>query len=157
MYMYIYVHVRSVFDAARAASLEKAKQYYGSARIQGIARGFLARVRCKLLLLEYRAGGLLVRIARGKLGRMRWMMEYWKSISVVKSPEALAAIIDRSIPKRDSKEASGPSWREMYDPVTGAFWYYERKRYAPPVHTYPPCHPLSAFRPCYQQLQPFLF
>jgi len=116
-----------VFDAARAASLEKAKQYYGSSRIQGIVRGYLARLRCKILLFEYRAGGLIVKIARGKLGRLRWMREYWKSISVVKSPEALEAIIERSIPKRDSKEASGPAWREMYDPVTGGFWYYERK------------------------------
>eukprot|EP00606_Chrysophyceae_sp_TOSAG23-5_P000211 GSChrysophyteH2.ASY1.ANO1.1439.1 assembled CDS len=116
-----------VHDAERAASLEKAKQHYASCRIQGIVRGFLARIHTRNLLVEFRAGSLICKIARGKLGRMRWMLEYWKSISVVKSPEALDALLERSVTHRDSKEAGGPSWREYYDPVSGAFWYYERK------------------------------
>ena len=111
-----------VYDAERAASLEKAKQHYASCRIQGIVRGFLARIHARNLLVEFRAGSLICKIARGKLGRMRWMLEYWKSISVVKSAEALDALLERSVTHRDSKEAGGPSWREYYDPVSGAFW-----------------------------------
>ncbi len=116
-----------VTEADEAASLEKGKQHYASCRIQGIVRGFLARIMARQMLVEYRAGNILRRVARGKLGRMKWMLEYWKSISVVKSPEALEALLERSVPHRDSKEAGGPAWRELYDPVSGAFWYYERK------------------------------
>jgi len=65
-----------VYDAERAASLEKAKQHYASCRVQGIVRGFLARILTRNLLVEYRAGSLIVKIARGKLGRLRWMLEY---------------------------------------------------------------------------------
>ena len=108
--------------ASENNSLEKAKQHYASCRIQGIVRGFLARIHTRNLLVEFRAGSLICKIARGKLGRMRWMLEYWKSISVVKSPEALDALLERSVTHRDSKEAGGPSWREYYDPVSGAFW-----------------------------------
>ena len=168
------IHIESdllVDEAAAAASLEKAKQYYGSSRIQGIVRGFLARVLCKTLVIEYRASLVIQKVMRGKLvstvlvvvcgvavykllihvyhrdpmvlsvisftptnvspllisthlnsqGRMKWMMEYWESISVVKSPEALDALIERSTPHRDSKESKGPSWREYYDPVSGMY------------------------------------
>lgn len=116
-----------VEDAAAAARLEKAKQHYASCRIQGIVRGFLARVLFKELLAEYRAANKIQRIMLGKLGRMKWMREYWISISVVKSPEALAELVKRSVFQRETQNVYGPKWKEFFDPVSNAFWYYERK------------------------------
>jgi hypothetical protein len=110
-----------VGDAEEAVKLDKAKQYYASCRIQGIVRGFLARFIAQDKMARYRAGQLLQRIMRGKLGRLRWMREYWKSISVVKSPEALVELIKRSSMKREI--TGGSHWQEYYDPVSGAFWY----------------------------------
>jgi hypothetical protein len=54
------------------------------------------------------------------------MRAYWMSISVVKSPEALQELVDRSILHRETK-GMGTAWQEYFDPVSNAFWYYERK------------------------------
>ena len=116
-----------VVEAESAVRLEKAKQFYASCRIQGIVRGFLARCTVHDLLVKFRALKVIQRIMRGKLGRLKWMREYWKSISVVKSPEALVELVKRSTMKRESAAGYGAHWQEYYDPVSGAFWYLERK------------------------------
>lgn len=109
-------------EARQALDLEDAKKYYGASRLQGIVRGFLVRIFCKELRRELHALLILQRVLRGKLGRMRWMREYWKSISVVKSLEALKELIKRSTMIRDSAQ-----WKEYFDPMTEAFWYHEGK------------------------------
>ena len=87
---------------------------YASCRIQGIVRGFLARVLFKELLAEYRAAKLIQRIMLGKLGRMKWMREYWISINVVKSPEALEELVKRSVFQRETKSGYGPQWKRVF-------------------------------------------
>ncbi len=116
-----------VGEAEDAVRLEKAKQYYASCRIQGVVRGFLARCKVSELLEKFRALKVIQRVMKGKLGRIMWMREYWKSISVVKSPEALTELIKRSAMKRESASGMGAHWQEYYDPVSGAFWYLERR------------------------------
>ena len=105
--------------------------YYASARIQSIVRGFLDRLLVKELLREIRAVYLINRIMRGKLGRLKWMREYWKQRSVVKSDNALKDILRRSTLIREvsklGKGNKGYHWKEMYDPLTDAFWYYNQK------------------------------
>lgn len=117
-----------VDDAAAAARLEKAKQHYASCRVQGIVRGFLSRALFKELVQEYRAAKFIQRVMRGKLGRMKWMREYWKSLSVVKSPEALRELLKRSVFQREAKlSGSTTYWKEFFDPVSNMFWYYESR------------------------------
>lgn len=108
-------------EAREAQDLESAKRYYAASRLQGIVRGFLVRLFCKELRRELHALMIIQRVMRGKLGRIKWMREYWKSISVVKSYEALMELKKRSRLIRDS-----PHWSEYFDPMTEAFWYYER-------------------------------
>lgn len=109
-------------EAKAAADLEAAKRYYSASRLQGIVRGFLVRLFAKELRRELHALLTIQRVFRGKLGRMRWMREYWRSISVVKSPQALAELRNRSGVLRDST-----SWTEYFDPLSGGFWYFERR------------------------------
>jgi hypothetical protein len=66
-----------------------AREYYAASRINGIVRGYLDRILCRGLMRIFRATMLLQRLFRGKLGRMRWMREYWRMRSVVRSNTAL--------------------------------------------------------------------
>lgn len=59
------------------------------AKIQALIRGFLDRVFCKKLRREARAVRLLQRIIRGKLGRIRFKIAYWRSLSIVKTDSGL--------------------------------------------------------------------
>lgn len=113
--------------------------------MQAIVRGFLDRVYCKKLRREAKAIRLIQRVMRGKLGRLRWKREYWKSLSIVKSESALQvtdslhiaciilskvvfhskALMERSSVIReevlkDSK--AGYHWLELIDPLTDSFW-----------------------------------
>mmetsp|Transcript_10907 Transcript_10907/g.16624 ORF Transcript_10907/g.16624 Transcript_10907/m.16624 type:complete len:1070 (-) Transcript_10907:229-3438(-) len=108
--------------AEKKRRLTQAREYYASARIQGIIRGFLARLIFKEKLRIFRAVILIQKLLRGKLGRIKWMREYWKSKSVVRSATALADLVARSTIVRDDGEERG--WKEMFDPVTFGFWYY---------------------------------
>ena len=64
-------------------------EYYAASRINGIVRGYLDRILCKGLMRIFRATMLIQRLIRGKLGRMKWMREYWRMRSVVRSDTAL--------------------------------------------------------------------
>ena len=75
--------------AEKESKLNEARQYYAAARIQGLIRGFLARILFKKLQREYRAVLMIQKLVRGRFGRAKWMREYNKSISVVKSETAL--------------------------------------------------------------------
>lgn len=108
------------------------KQYYAAARIQGIIRGYLDRLLVKDLLFERRAIIVIQKVIRGKLGRIKWMKEYWKTKSVVKSDAALLELIDRSrLVRQKNKYGKGPSrgynWCEMFDSATNSYWYINKK------------------------------
>ena len=107
-------------EAKEAQDLESAKRFYAASRLQGIVRGFLVRLFCKELRRELHALVVIQRVMRGKLGRIKWMREYWKSISVVKSLEAL-----KELKKRSRIIRSSPQWTEYFDTLTEAFWYYQ--------------------------------
>jgi hypothetical protein len=98
------------------------REYYASARIQGIIRGFLARLLFQEKVRIYRATVMIQKLMRGKLGRIRWMRHYWLSRSVVKSATALADLVARSRVVRSDGQERG--WKEMFDSVTFGFWYY---------------------------------
>ena len=75
-----------------------------------------------------RAIRTIQRIMLGKLGRMRWKREYWKSVSVVKSESALKELLERSQALREkiSPGRNGYHWTEYFDPLTDSFWYFNK-------------------------------
>ena len=87
-----YLGVQLTFER----KLKQAKEHYAVSRIQGIVRGFLARILATWLRLELRSTIKIQSLVRGKLGRIRWVYEYWKKHSVVKSAEQLKEILNRS-------------------------------------------------------------
>ena len=113
-------------NARKEQYLEAAKIHYAASRLQGIVRGFLARLLCNELKQELRALKTIQRVMRGKIGRNKWMRHYWLAIAVVKSPEALKEIWNRSKLIREASQP-GKLYQEMYDPLTEAFWYFERR------------------------------
>ena len=106
----------------------EARTYFAASRIQGLIRGFLARLYSEQLKIERKATIIIQSLLRGRLGRKRWMYEYWKKISVVKSHEALSEILARSTLIRESESKKNKAiWREYFDPMTNSFWYFDPK------------------------------
>ena len=104
----------------------EAREHLACARIQGVIRGFLSRLLAAQLRIIRKAVILLQSLLRGRLGRKRWMYEYWKKISVVKSNEALIDLKDRSTMTRESvSKVNKQTWQEYFDPLTNSFWYYD--------------------------------
>lgn len=106
-----------------------ARVYYAASRINALVRGFLDRAICKKLRLQQRAIQLIQKVFKGKLGRLRWRKEYWRSLSIVKSDSALKEILERSTMIREKivrNKKYRDHWKEMYDPLTEAFWYYNQ-------------------------------
>jgi hypothetical protein len=104
-----------------------ARVYYAATRINALVRGFLDRIICRRLHLRRRATSLIQKVMKGKLGRIRWRKEYWRSLSIVKSDNALKEIIERSVLIREKmiKLKKGKNhWKEYYDPLTTSFWYF---------------------------------
>lgn len=92
---------------------------------------------------------MIQRVILGKIGRLRWKREYWRSVSVVKSDTALKVILGgfivicsmkvshcnaclpnpQEILSRSSVLRSvvkqgqhGYHWEELFDPLTDSFW-----------------------------------
>ena len=108
-------------------TLLDARTFYAAARVQGIIRGFLARFHYKELILRRDASITLQSLVRGRLGRVRWVTEFWLQKSVVKSLPALDAILERSKLLREggSEYRNDPKhWEEYWDPLTDSFWYF---------------------------------
>eukprot|EP01038_Epipyxis_sp_PR26KG_P015950 gene15950-21643_t len=106
-------------------TMQHAKEYYAASRLQGLVKGFLARIVTRKMRLYKQSLELIQRGIRGKLGRMKWKREYWRSMSIVKSDTALEEIIKRSTLLREAK-STGKSkylWKEYFDPLTDSFWY----------------------------------
>ena len=105
-----------------------ARKHRAASRIQGLIKGFLSRLLAAQLRLEYKCTLVIQSLVRGFLGRKRWMYEYWKKISVVKSKQGLADLLERSTLTRDSKgQGAGSGWREYFDSLTNSFWYFDPK------------------------------
>jgi hypothetical protein len=118
------VHLRKV--ASKSQQITKAREYYAASKIQAIVKGFLDRILCARKRKYLKTIQLIQRIFLGKLGRMRWKREYWRSLSVVKSDTALAEIRERSSLLREhvTPGKKGVKWIEYFDPLTESFWYY---------------------------------
>lgn len=112
--------------ATKSQQIIKAREYYAASKIQAIVKGYLDRLLCTRKRRHLRTVKLIQRIFLGKLGRMRWKREYWRSISVVKSDSALEEIRGRSSKLRETVLAGrgGYRWQEYFDPLTESFWYY---------------------------------
>ncbi|RYG64650.1 hypothetical protein EON64_13530, partial [archaeon] len=112
--------------ARKQEQITRAREFYAASRISALIRGFLDRIACKRLRRYYKAVRLIQRLMKGKLGRMRWQREYWRSISVVKSDYALQEILQRSRLLRENTQAADKKrhWQELFDPLTQSFWYY---------------------------------
>jgi hypothetical protein len=80
------------------------------------------RILCKRLLKRHRAILTVQRLLRGKIGRMRFKREYWRSLSIVKSDFALRELLNRSSRLRESGE-----WSELLDPLSDSVWYFHKK------------------------------
>lgn len=109
--------------------LRQAKQFYAASRVGALVRGFLARVETRDRLRCWRAAQELQRVVRGWLGRLRWKHEYWKSVSVVRSRHALQQMLQRSrLVREEVRRRGGGSpgyrWKELFDPLSDSFWYY---------------------------------
>ncbi|KAJ1399046.1 hypothetical protein B484DRAFT_406462, partial [Ochromonadaceae sp. CCMP2298] len=106
--------------------ITKAREYYAASKVQALVTGYLDRLICKRKRAYLRTIQLLQRIMQGKLGRIRWKREYYRSVSVVKSDKALQEIIQRSSLLREAKIAGkgGYCWFEYFDPLSDSFWYY---------------------------------
>eukprot|EP01041_Mallomonas_annulata_P008158 gene8158-16774_t len=118
--------------ATGSMALETSRLYYAASKIQALIRGFLARRLCAELLRQIHAAIIIQRTMRGKLGRMRWMNEFWSRQSVVKSKHALALIVTRSKIIREEEVTfrgfkKPGAWKELYDPATECFWYYNTR------------------------------
>eukprot|EP00601_Ochromonadales_sp_CCMP2298_P030878 CAMPEP_0173329798 /NCGR_PEP_ID=MMETSP1144-20121109/2904_1 /TAXON_ID=483371 /ORGANISM="non described non described, Strain CCMP2298" /LENGTH=336 /DNA_ID=CAMNT_0014274425 /DNA_START=382 /DNA_END=1389 /DNA_ORIENTATION=+ len=112
--------------AAKGQQITKAREYYAASKVQALVTGYLDRLICKRKRAYLRTIQLLQRIMQGKLGRIRWKREYYRSVSVVKSDKALQEIIQRSSLLREAKIAGkgGYCWFEYFDPLSDSFWYY---------------------------------
>ena len=113
----------------REQSLRQAKEFYAAARISALVRGFLARLGYRTRLLHSRSALVLQRLVRGWLGRLRWKSEYWRTVSVVGSRGALQEMLKRSRlvreeVRRRGGDSSGFRWKELFDPLTESFWYF---------------------------------
>ena len=62
-------------------------------------------------------------LVRGRLGRVKWMREFWLHKSVVKSLGALKVLLERSKLQREGGSHS-KHWQEFFDPLTDSIWYY---------------------------------
>ncbi len=69
------------------------REFYAASKIGALIRGYLDRLLCSRLRRRLRAIRTIQRIILGKLGRLRWKREYWRSVSVVKSDMALQVTI----------------------------------------------------------------
>lgn len=107
----------------------QAREFYAASLIAALIRGYLDRVTCRKLRRYRRAVLLIQRLMKGKLGRLRWQREYWRSVSVVKSDHALAELLGRSKllreePDRMLSKRRKEHWKEYFDPLTNSFWYF---------------------------------
>ena len=100
-----------------------ARKFRAASRVQGLIRGFLGSMVAAQLRLELKSAIVVQSLVRGFLGRKRWMYEYWKKVSVVKSIQGLEDLLARSNLIRQSRDK--PIWREYFDPLSNCFWYYE--------------------------------
>lgn len=110
------------YTAEKKRKIILAREYYAASRINAIIRGFLGRLIYKEKIRIYRATLIIQKLMRGKLGRIKWMKAYWLSKSVVKSKTALIELVGRSKIVRSDGNEKG--WKEMFDPITFGFWYY---------------------------------
>ena len=113
----------------RQQQLRQAKEFYAAAGIGALIRGFLARIKTRERLRSWRAAVVGQRVVRGWLGRLRWKREYWRSVSVVRSKHALQQMLRRSRLVREEVRrrgggSSGYRWKELFDPLSDSFWYY---------------------------------
>lgn len=110
------------------AKVSAARVYYAASKISALVRGFLDRIVARKERKYFRAIRLIQKVIKGKLGRIRWKREYWRSISVVKSDEALKDILERSKMLREKAKLGrfAYHWQEYFDPLTNSFWYYNR-------------------------------
>jgi hypothetical protein len=117
------------FHANKEKLATESRQFYAAAKIQSLIRGVLTRFAYAELRERDKAVRLIQRIVRGKLGRVRWMREYWRSLSVVKSEPALVELLKRSSELRISEKVQGTGhiWKEYYDPMTRCIWYLNCK------------------------------
>lgn len=112
--------------ASKSQQITKAREYYAASKIQAIVKGFLDRLLCARKRKYLKTIQLIQRIFLGKLGRMRWKREYYRSLSVVKSDTALAEIKARSTLLREQvmPGRKAGTWMEYFDPLTDSFWYF---------------------------------
>jgi hypothetical protein len=73
----------------------KCREFYAASKIGALIRGFLDRLLCNRLKKRLRAIRTIQRIILGKIGRLRWKREYWRSVSVVKSDTALQVLTSK--------------------------------------------------------------
>lgn len=108
--------------------INEARVYYAASKICALVRGFLDRIIARRERQYYRAIKIIQRVMKGKLGRIRWKREYWRSISVVKSDESLKEILERSKLIREKSKLGRLAyhWQEYFDPLSNSFWYYNR-------------------------------
>ena len=113
---------------AKSQKLNEMRFKYALCRIQGLIRGYLARLKFKELLILWRAAIVIQRVMRGKLGRIRWMKLYWLKTSVVKSDTALRDLLARStlVRRNTVKGMNGWDWQERFDPLTNSVFYYNK-------------------------------
>lgn len=113
---------------AKSQKLNEMRVKYALCRIQGLIRGYLARIKFKELLILWRAAIVIQRVMRGKLGRIRWMKLYWLTTSVVKSDTALRDLLARStlLRRNTVKGMNGWDWQERFDPLTNSVFYYNK-------------------------------
>lgn len=116
----VYVKAESKINAARV--------HYAASKVCALVRGFLDRIVVRNRRKYFRAIGLIQRVIKGKLGRIRWKREYWRSISVVKSDASLKDMLDRSKLIREKVKMGrfAYHWQEFFDTLTVSFWYYNR-------------------------------
>lgn len=121
------------------------RKFYAASKIGALVRGYLDRLLCNRLRRRLRAIRTIQRIILGKLGRLRWKREYWRSVSVVKSDTALQVayigallklhcavyitcfaqeLLARSSLLRTAEQegSRGYHWSEYLDPLTDSFW-----------------------------------
>lgn len=91
-----------------------ARELLALARIQGLIRGFLGRIYAEEVRVRRKATITLQSVFRGRIGRKRWMYEYWKKISVVKSKDALDELIKRSTKTREAVIRKVQIWQEVF-------------------------------------------
>lgn len=112
--------------------LNQSRIHYAACKVQSVIRGFLARRFTAELLREQHAAIMIQKVVRGRFGRLKWLREFWKQKSVVKSNHALKLMLSRSkFIRQDEilkygKAEPGP-WKELFDPETNSIWYYNTR------------------------------